>query len=85
MGVYFPASVGLILRQNGLDGRIWFIVNGMNLDKRYKIFTYEDMIKKTEEYGFGVWENYKKIRIKGNDKPVWVDINDIKRYNLHTI
>ena len=60
------------------------IANFISFDRKYKIFTYEDMIHKGEEFGKEIWDSYKKIRILDSDKPVWVHINDVNKYDLKT-
>ena len=38
------------------------IAQFISFDKRYKIYTYEEMIGKSEEYGAKIWETYKSIK-----------------------
>jgi len=58
------------------------IANFISYDKKVKLNTYEDMLKKTNDLGAEVWNFYKKIEIPGRIKPVWVAIDEAKQFNL---
>ena len=54
------------------------IANFIGFDRKYKIFTYEDMIHKGEEFGPEIWKSYKQVKLPGREKPVWVHVDDMK-------
>jgi len=58
------------------------IANFISWDRKFKVLNYEDMLKKTDELGSFVWDNYKPIKFKNRVKKVWIHINDIKQYNI---
>ena len=58
------------------------IAQFISFDKKYKIVTYEQMIKKAEEFGTEIWKSYKKLMLPDRSKPVWVHIDEAKKYNL---
>jgi len=58
------------------------IAQFISFDKKYKVFTYDEMLKKTDELGSEVWKSYKSIDLPGIEKPIYAHINDIKKYNL---
>jgi hypothetical protein len=58
------------------------IAQFISFDKKVKLFTYEDMVKKTEEFGPGIWDSYKPIQFPDRIKKTWVHVDDIKKYNL---
>ena len=58
------------------------IAQFISYDKRIPLLTYEDMLKKTHEFGEGVWSDYKGVKLPGRIRHVWVHIDDIKKYNI---
>ena len=55
------------------------IAQFISFDKRFKVYTYSQYCKLCDE---GDGKNYQPVAIKGNEKPVWAHINDIKQLNL---
>jgi len=51
-------------------------------DRTFKVFTYEDMLKKTNDMGTEIWNNYRAVQFKNREKKVWVHVDDVKMYNL---
>ena len=60
------------------------IAQFISFDRIVKLNTYEEMLKKTSEYGPEIWKSYEAINLPGRIKPVWIHIDDIKKYNLKT-
>jgi hypothetical protein len=64
------------------------IAQFISWDKRIKVLTYEEMLKKTDELGGDktagrIFESeYKPIKFANRVKAVWVHVNDIKMYNI---
>jgi len=60
------------------------IANFISFDKKFKVFTFEEMLKKLDDYGQDkkFWDSYKSIQFSDREKRVWVHIDDIKRYKL---
>ena len=58
------------------------IANIVSWDRTFKVFTYEEMLKKANEYGDEIWNSYKALQFKNREKKVWVHVDDIKMYNL---
>jgi len=58
------------------------IANFISFDKKIKLYTYQEMVKKSEEWGPGVWETFKAIKLPGHQKPVWVNIDEAKRTGM---
>ena len=56
------------------------IAQFISWDKRIKVYTYEEMLKKWDD-GMGR-ESYKPIKFDYREKIVWVDVDDIKKYNI---
>lgn len=56
------------------------IAQFISWDKRIKVYSYEEMLNKWDE-GIGR-EAYKPIKFPDREKMVWVDIDDIKKYNI---
>lgn len=54
------------------------IAQFISFDRRFKVYTYEEMIDKF----LMNWDNYKSIQFPDRVKKVWVHIDDIKKYNL---
>lgn len=60
------------------------IANFIGYDKKIKLYTHGEIVKKMEGEGTHVWENYKPVQFPDREKLVWVTIEDIKKYNLKT-
>ena len=66
------------------------IAQFLSWDMKIKVLTYEDMLNKTNEFGGDLnagrifQSQYKPIQFPDREKPVWVHVDDIKRYNLKT-
>lgn len=58
------------------------IAQFISFDKRIKILTYEDMIRKTDEVGDWIWKHYKPIQLPDRETKCWIHIDDIKKYNI---
>lgn len=60
------------------------IANFISFDRRFKVFNYEEMLSKLNEYGSDpkFWDSYKRINLPDREKPVWIHINDAKKYKL---
>lgn len=58
------------------------IANFISFDRTFKIYTYEEIMKKANEFGQEVWNNYKAVKFRGRPKKVWVHVNDIELYGL---
>jgi hypothetical protein len=61
------------------------IANFISFDKRVKVFTYDEMVKKCNESGPETWNNYKGVLLPGNVKKVWIHINDIEKYKIESL
>ena len=57
------------------------IANFIGYDKKIKLFSYWEMTNKEP----GSWDYFKPVRIPDREKPVWVHIEDIKKYKLEII
>jgi len=60
------------------------IANFIGYDKRIKLYTHNEIIRKMESDGNNVWEKYKPVKFTDQEKLIWVSIDDIKKYNLKT-
>jgi len=49
-------------------------------DKRIKLYTHSDMVKKSGDYGAGVWDQYKAIRRNG--RTFWIEIAEAEQYGI---
>ena len=58
------------------------IAQFISFDKKFKVYHYEDMLKKANEFGPGAWGSYKVVKFPDREKIVWVHVDDIKMYNL---
>jgi hypothetical protein len=56
------------------------IAQFISWDKRIKVFNYEEILKKWDEGTSR--ETYKPIKFSDREKVVWVDVDDIKKYNI---
>ncbi len=54
----------------------------VSFDKKIKLNTYEEMIKKTNEIGPEIWKSYKQVMLPGRVKPVWVHIDEANQLGL---
>lgn len=61
------------------------IADLISFDRKFKVWNYDEMLAKNDEYGPEIWQSYKAIKIPGNEKPVWAHVNDIKQYGLTTV
>lgn len=57
------------------------IAQFISFDRNVKLYSYDDMIKKTNE-NKKAFEIYKSVKVKNLPKPMWASINDIQKYNL---
>ena len=58
------------------------IANFISWDRTFKILSYEEMIKKADEFGPKIWDSYRAVQFKNREKKVWVHVDDVKMYNL---
>lgn len=58
------------------------IAQFISYDKKIKLNSYEDMLKKLNEFGPDVWNSYKMIKMADRIKPVWVHVDDVKKIRL---
>lgn len=58
------------------------IANFISFDKRIKINSYEEMMKKASEFGPEIWKSYRMVKFPEREKPVWVHIDDMKAAKL---
>jgi hypothetical protein len=60
------------------------IADFISFDQKYKVFSYDEMLKKLDEMGGDrkIWDLYKSVKLPGLPKPVWVHVNDIAKYNI---
>jgi hypothetical protein len=60
------------------------IAQFISYDKKFKCWSYEEMMKKWDEFGPELANSYKPIQFPDREKPVWVHVDDIKKYNLES-
>lgn len=58
------------------------IADFISFDKKYKVYTYGQMLKMSDELGSVIWNSYKPVKFPERSKIVWVDVDDIKKYKL---
>jgi len=64
------------------------IAQFLSWDKRIKVLTYEEMLKKADEFGGDktagkIFESqYKQIQLPNRERKVWVHVDDAKMFNL---
>ena len=58
------------------------IAEFISYDRKYKVYTYAQMLKMSDEMGPSIWNIYKPVKMAERSKIVWVDVDDIKRYKL---
>jgi len=58
------------------------IAQFISFDKKYRVYSYEEMLKKLDEFGPGAWDFYKSIQFPDREKRIWVHVDDIKKYKL---
>jgi len=58
------------------------IAEFISYDKGYTVYTYTNMLKMNDSIGSSVWNDYKRVEIKGISIKVWASIIDIQKYNL---
>jgi hypothetical protein len=61
------------------------IANFISFDKRIKLNTYDEMLKKASELGQEVWRLYKPVKLPERERAVWVHIDDIKISGLEVM
>lgn len=54
----------------------------ISFDRKVKVFTYEEMLKKASDMGNAIWTSYRAVQFKNREKKVWVHVDDVKMYNL---
>lgn len=54
------------------------IANFISFDKRIKLFSYADYVDMVNKYGPEINDTYKPVQLPGREKPVWINIDDIK-------
>jgi hypothetical protein len=54
------------------------IANFISFDKKIKLNSYEDMIKKVADFGAEIWKSYKAVKFPEREKVVWVHVDDMK-------
>lgn len=54
------------------------IANFISFDRKIKINSYEEMVRKLIEFGPQIWMNYKLVKLPEREKPVWVHVDDMK-------
>ena len=54
------------------------ISNFISFDKKIKLNSYEEMVKKVNEFGPEIWKTYKPVKFPEREKVVWVHIDDMK-------
>lgn len=70
---------------NAIDNCVYptpTIAQFVSFDRRIKVLTYDEYIKKIEDNGEWIGKDYKPIRFADQERPVWIHVNDIKKYNL---
>lgn len=58
------------------------IADFISFDKRFKVLTYDELLKKGNELGPEAIKFYKPVKFPEKEKPAWVHVDDIKRYKL---
>jgi hypothetical protein len=58
------------------------IAQFISYDKKIKVYSYEEMLKKWDELSPTLANNYKPIQFPDREKLVWVHVDDIKKYKL---
>ena len=58
------------------------IANFIGYDKNIRLYSYEEMLAKANLNE--PWDNYKPVKFPDREKPVWIRLDDIKKYNLKT-
>jgi len=61
------------------------IANLITWDRRVKLYTYRQMVEMTNEYGAGVWDEYKAVKAPGINIRVFASVLDIETYILETL
>ena len=64
-----------ILEEGGSGGK-------HETDRKIRSYTYDQIVKRSNESGKEIWDYYKPVKFPQHEKPVWVHIDDIKRYKL---
>jgi hypothetical protein len=58
------------------------VADFISFDKKVKLNSYEDMLKKTNELGKEVWDSYEQQMLPGRKKPVWIHVDEVKLLGL---
>lgn len=58
------------------------IANFISFDKKIKLNTYDEMLKKASELGADVWKLYKPVKLPERSRAVWVHVDDMKAAGL---
>lgn len=58
------------------------IAQFVGFDKRVRVLKYEEYLAKIGEYGSWVGKDYAPIKFHDQERPVWIHVNDIKKYNI---
>jgi len=58
------------------------IANFISFDKMFKIYTYDEMLKRADE---GTGASLKALKFPDRDYPVWAHVDDIKKYCLKSL
>ncbi|HNX66485.1 MAG TPA: hypothetical protein PKH02_06345 [Bacteroidales bacterium] len=58
------------------------IASFISYDRKYKVYSYNDILKKADELGSQAWGCYQAVQLPDRKYVVWVDKNDISQYNL---
>lgn len=58
------------------------IADIISYDKNVKAYTYKQMIDMADKYGADVWKSHEPVKLAGMVKPVWIHVNDIRKFNI---
>jgi hypothetical protein len=56
------------------------IAQFISFDKKYKVFTYEQMLKKWDD---GIGDSYRAVKLPERERPVWIHVDDINMAKLN--
>ena len=54
------------------------VADFISYDRQIRLYTYEEMLARGAE----LWEMHKAVKMDEKEKPVWVHVDDIKKYRL---
>ena len=60
------------------------IANFIAFDKRIKLLSYNDYVDMVAKYGPEVNNTYKPVKLPEREKPVWINIDDIKAAKMES-